>query len=288
MIAIIANPKAGSAKLAEKKNRILNQVASRINATIFGLDSKDKPAFQQIAQSLSNEAEIVIVAGGDGTFSDVLNANLNPNVILAYLPLGSGNALRFGLDLPTSLNKWIAQYQQKRIKELDVILYNDTYRCFFSGIGFEAQIMLDRKRMRDKGFDGIIAYGIPITKGILTAYPRFDAECDVDGIPHTVSNILTISLNKHPYYGYGIKANPYAVWDDGYVHVRPITESPISLTWRLPYSFIKALRPQTYFKGKSVTIHTQAPFPVQCDGEIMPATNAASFTIIPKNVKVIM
>lgn len=288
MIAIIANPKAGSAKLAEKKNRILNQVASRINAAIFGLDSKDKPEFQQIAQSLSNEAEILIVAGGDGTFSDVLNAGLNPKVILAYLPFGSGNALRFGLNLPNSLNKWLVQFQKKQIKEVDVILYNNSYRCFFAGIGFEAQIMVDRKRMREKGFDGILAYGIPITKGIITAYPRFNADIEIDGHNQTIPDILTISLGKHPYYGYGIKANPYAVWDDGYIHVRPITESPISLTWKLPYSFLSAIHPKTYFKGKSVIIHTETPFPVQCDGEIMPATNEVVFTILPKNVRVIM
>jgi diacylglycerol kinase (ATP) len=286
--AIIANPKAGNIKAALRKRTILEFVAQQLHATILGLESKDRPEFQKIAQSISNEAEILIVAGGDGTFSDVLNANLNPKVILAYLPLGSGNALRFGLNQPISYQKWIARFQQQQVKELDVILYNDTYRCFFTGIGFEAQIMLDRKRMREKGFDGIIAYGIPIAKGILTAHPRFSAVIDVDGNEHAVSNALTISLGKHPYYGYGIKANPYAVWDDGYIHVRPITESPISLAWRLLYAFIGTLKPQTYFKGKSLTIFTETPLPVQCDGEILPATNKASFTILPKNVKVIM
>jgi diacylglycerol kinase (ATP) len=286
--AIIANPKAGNIKAALRKRTILEHVAQQLHAPILGLESKDKPEFQKIAQSLSNETEILIVAGGDGTFSDVLNANLNPNVILAYLPLGSGNALRFGLNQPTSYKQWIVRFLQKQIKELDVIRYNDSYRCFFTGIGFEALVMLERKRMREKGFDGIVAYGIPIAKGILTAHPRFKAKINIDGIEHMVANALTISLAKHPYYGYGIIANPYANWDDGYIHVRPITESPMSLAWKIIYAFISTLQPQTYYKGKSVIIHTETPFPVQCDGEIMPATNQASFTILPKNVKVIM
>ncbi|MDI6783742.1 MAG: diacylglycerol kinase family protein [bacterium] len=286
--AIIANPKAGSIKAAIEKKAVLEKVAKRLNAPVFGLDSKDKPEFQARAQLLSNDYDILIVAGGDGTFSDVLNAKLNPKVTLAYLPFGSGNALRYGLQLPTSFEKWYPQFQRQQVKELDVILYNDSYRCFFAGLGFEAQVMQDRQRMRQKGFDGFLAYGIPIAKGIVTLHPRINATIEVDGTKHSVKNVLTISLSKHPYYGYGIRANPYAKWDDGLIHIRPITESSFAVGWRILYSFWGILTPQTYFNGKTVTIITESEQPVQCDGELMGTATKTSFTILPKSIKVIM
>jgi diacylglycerol kinase family enzyme len=288
MHALIANPKAGNQQEFNRKKAILNKVANRLKIPIFGLDSKNKTEFQQLAKSLSNDFEVLIVAGGDGTFSDVLNSELNPQVTLAYLPLGSGNALRHGLELPTSVEKWYARFQRKQVKELDLILYNDSYRCFFSGIGFEALVMQERQRMRKKGYDGFLAYGIPIAKGILSFHPRFSASIEIDGTKYQINDILTISLGKHPYYGYGIKANPYAQWDDGLIHLRPINESPISLTWRLPYAFFGTLTPKTYFKGKTMTITAESEHPIQCDGEFMGTAQTATFTILPKGIKVIV
>ena len=287
MYALIANPKAGNQQEFDRKKKILNKVANRLKIPVFGLDSKNKTEFQQLAKSLSNNNEILIVAGGDGTFSDVLNSGLNPQVTLAYLPLGSGNALRYGLELLTSMEKWYARFQRNQVKELDVILYNDSYRCFFSGFGFEAQVMQDRQTMRQKGFDGFLAYGIPIAKGIISRHPRFNAFINVDGVQHIVENILTISLAKHPFYGYGIKANPYARWDDGLIHTRPITESTFAVGWRILYAFYGTLTPQTYFPGKTISITTDTAHPIQCDGEFMGSASTATFTILPKCIKVI-
>lgn len=285
--AIVANPKAGNKKREDRKKEILNQAARYLGASIFGLESNHKTEFQEIVRSVSNDCEILIVAGGDGTFSDVLNAQINPQVILAYLPLGSGNALRHGLHLPGSFKKWCELVLHRQCHDVDVILYNNTYRCFFSGIGFESHIMQERKRMQQRGFEGFLAYGLPIVKGLITRHPRFNATIDVDGKQNQVSQILTISLGKYPYYGYGINANPYAKWDDGFIHLRAITESNAAVAWRLPYSFISSLAPQTYLKGKSITITTEQPQPVQCDGEYFGTSVSTSFTILPKNIKLI-
>ncbi|MCX7918660.1 MAG: diacylglycerol kinase family protein [bacterium] len=288
MISLIANPTAGNPKSFDRKKAILNLVAKRLNIPIYGLDSKSKSEFQSIAQSLSFESEILIVAGGDGTFSDVLNAKINPKIILAYLPLGSGNALRYGLHLPNSVEKWLTVFSRKQIQELDLILYNTTYRCCFSGFGFEAKVMQDRQVMRRKGYNGLLAYGIPIAKGILFREPRFSATIEIDGEKKSVDNILTISLGKHPYYGYGIKANPYAKWNDGLIHIRPITESSASISWRILYAFYGTLTPKTYFSGKNVTITTESEQPIQCDGEFMGTATTATYTILPKCIKIIM
>ena len=53
----------------------------------------------QCAAELAREVEVLIVAGGDGSFSDAINA-LDSQTTFAYLPFGSGCALRYALDLP--------------------------------------------------------------------------------------------------------------------------------------------------------------------------------------------
>jgi diacylglycerol kinase family enzyme len=42
--------------------------------------------------------EVIVVAGGDGTFSDVINAIDTSRTPVAYLPLGSGNAMSMPWD----------------------------------------------------------------------------------------------------------------------------------------------------------------------------------------------
>lgn len=285
--AIIANPKAGSSKKEARKKMLLDRAAQYLGTSVFGLESNNKTEFQEIARSVSYDCEVLIVAGGDGTFSDVLNARINPQVTLAYLPLGSGNALRHGLHLPFSWKKWIALIQRKQSHAVDVILYNNSYRCIFAGIGFESYIMQERKRLQQRGLEGFIAYGLPIAKGLISGYPRFQATIEVDGKQYSIPQILTISIGKIPYYGYGIKANPYAKWDDGFIHLRAVTESNIAVAWRLPYAYISALAPQTYFKGNRITITTEHNQPVQCDGEYIGATTSTALTVLPKNIRLI-
>ena len=72
---IIANPKSGPASIT-RKWQLLRKVAEILGpqTLIAGLDTGSREEFAQCAKDLVAKVDVMIVAGGDGTFSDMINA----------------------------------------------------------------------------------------------------------------------------------------------------------------------------------------------------------------------
>src|SRR5574340_163249 len=101
---MIVNPTAGAMNAA-RKAQVLQAVQEVLGeCEIRGLDTRSREEFMHCAAELAREVEVLIVAGGDGTFSDAINA-LDSNTTFSFLPLGSGCALQYALDLPPQLTR---------------------------------------------------------------------------------------------------------------------------------------------------------------------------------------
>ena len=91
--AIIANPKAGRLSV-DQKWLVLKKVSQVLDADVHGLDTASTGELTRCAVELSTKCDVLVVAGGDGTLSKVINAIYPSRLSLAYLPLGTGNAIR--------------------------------------------------------------------------------------------------------------------------------------------------------------------------------------------------
>lgn len=94
--AIIANPASGKKNIAQKYS-LLVRAAEILNAEIHGLDTTTPEDFCQYARELANRCDVLVIAGGDGTLSDIINSIDTAQKPVAFLPFGTGNAMQHAL-----------------------------------------------------------------------------------------------------------------------------------------------------------------------------------------------
>ena len=94
--AILANPASGNLPTC-RRYALLKQAADLLSADVHGLDTASAEEFSQCAREQAERCDVLVVAGGDGTFSLALNAVETPSTALAFLPFGTGNALTYAL-----------------------------------------------------------------------------------------------------------------------------------------------------------------------------------------------
>jgi len=221
---IVANPTAGTTSVSHKA-RTLQQVKEILgdDCTISGLDTQSKAEFAQCAVDLARRVEVLIVAGGDGTASDVINA-VGTDMIFSYLPVGSGCALsgcalRSALGLPPQLTRAAKKIKEGRLRFLDLILCDGTRKAFMASVGLEGDILSRRESLRENGIKGPQAYAMATFGSFFADLERTNMSILIDGEELAVSDVVTAIVTKIPYYGYNMKVVPNAVFDDGYLHL---------------------------------------------------------------------
>lgn len=93
-----------------------------------------------VEQGLEQGMHTIIVAGGDGTVSEVASVLRGSSTALAIIPCGSGNGLARALGIPTDFTAAASLIADGKIISIDNGLVNS--RPFFCtcGVGFDAEI----------------------------------------------------------------------------------------------------------------------------------------------------
>lgn len=166
-ILIITNSKSGNFE----KSRILEEHI-KDNPDISIISPDDINEVKDIYEKNKNELETIVVAGGDGTINDVINA-IGPdyqNINFGIIPLGTGNDLARSLDIsfdPVEALNLILNSSPKKIDLIEINTENKTKFCInMSAGGFSGQV--DEVLSEDmKKTWGPLAYLI----GAITALP---------------------------------------------------------------------------------------------------------------------
>ena len=284
---IIANPVSGK-RSANEKSKILNEIADILkDATIAGLDTKSPEEFSNCAHELSKKAGILLVAGGDGTFSLVMNS-VSKDVPLGFLPFGSGDVLRHTFNLPRCPKENALLIQKGKEHLIDVISCDGKTRALFASIGIEGSILVERDNYLENNLIGFTAYGLATLKILFDGYIKADLRVLMDKKEVTTSNSLTAVITKLPYYGYGFKVVPQAQCDDGYLHMLILNAGPIATLYALATSLAGGNRMGEYYKAKEININTSTEQLLQRNGDPEKEKRTSfSFKVLPKELKLI-
>ncbi len=282
---IIANPKSGPTNVA-RKAAVLRKAADIIggDTVVAGLDTSSPDEFVQCARELAQKVDVMIVAGGDGTFSDIINA-IEDDTTLSYMPLGSGCALRYALGLPPQLSRVAAQIRNGRLHELDLILCDESVKAFMASVGLEADILHRRESLQANGLRGPRAYAMATFDSFFTDLERSDMTITVDDRTFTVPDAVTAIVTKIAYYGYNMKIVPDAVFDDRYLHLLAINSGWGELVQSLATAFMDGNKFGRHEKGREIRICTPHERHAQTDGNLYRQGTSFDFRVLPRALK---
>lgn len=299
---VIANPASGRGKSA-KKIPLIEEILRRY-ALDFKLVQTNAPgnAIQLAAQAASENYDVVVAVGGDGTINEVLNGLMlartegNAQPALGLISIGTGNDLIFGLDQKQDIDsacKLIANGKSRKI-DIGHILTDDLpegrYFANGLGIGFDAAGgILAEKIKWPRGF---LAYLIAALQNIFLYYKAPTLQIIMEEEIMEMPTLL-ISVMNGRRIGGGFMTAPEALVDDGLFDLCIAEEvSRLRMLTLLP-RFVQGTQfgePEVQMKRAS-NIKVKAlhgAMPIHTDGEVIcTASKEATINILPLALEII-
>lgn len=226
-IAVLANPFAGKGRGAHAAAAAVERLrAEGVEVRAYAGASPEDTA-RLDAQALAEEPRALVVVGGDGTLSGILELLIRHAVPIALVAAGTGNDLARALDLPRDdpgTAALLAVRGVPRMIDVGEVRSDIGSRLFLTvaALGFDAKVSDRTNRLRWPR--GVLRYYLALVIELVRLRPlAFQLAID-GGEPRPLPGTLIAAGNTESYGG-GMPVCRGARPDDGMldvVHVRPI------------------------------------------------------------------
>lgn len=230
MYHIILNPKSGRKKTNINKVKKVFKYLETNNIEYKLYESQYFKHPIEIAKQITteNESGKIIVIGGDGTFSEVVNGIVDLSKWnIGLIPLGSGNDFANCIDLPKKPLDSLKLILKENVKPVDYIKVNDMICVNVLGTGIDVEVLLHfEKHTKLKGSFRYFVSLIDALRPI--KWHEFDVSIDDGEFEHKKGFIVTLCNGK--YFGGGIPICPSAEPNDNkleFVFVNQIKNSQV-------------------------------------------------------------
>lgn len=255
-----------------------------------------------LASDTTNDYDVVVAVGGDGTVHEVANGLIGTGKALGIIPIGSGNDFAKMLNLSKNLKDSIETLLKNKIHEIDVgkVVCSPSLelkssqqiieRYFVNGvgIGFDAQVAHESASLR--WITGLPLYTFSLFRALITYQsPLFNLSIDHHKL---YKKLFLVAIGNGTCVGGGFYLTPKAKIDDGYLDICVVEDVSIRRVLQVFPSVLKGDHgkyPEVgFFRGKKILIETENPTAVHADGEILGTriTNI-NIEIIPRKLKVL-
>jgi diacylglycerol kinase (ATP) len=290
----IINPRAANHRW-ERKTHLKAYLKRRLPGPAYdSYGSKEESI--RLARELSQDHRMIVVIGGDGTISDVIQGLMeggnNERVRVGIIPFGSGNAFRNSLGIPKTVGLAVDLLSAGREKAADVVLVNGRFGAFIN-IGMTAAVGYLKHAHHVPGMLGHF-----LASRIIPFYRRHRVEIELeDGVDdrgrtfkrRTIrTRLLDAVVTKTRHFGYGWLVAPRARIDDGYLDVTLFEMiSPLYILL-YPFTFLGLLqRRLRHFKVKRA-VFRGSRLPIQYNGEDLPHQDAINLEVVPHAIRLIV
>ena len=260
---------------------MLAQAARILQAGVYGLDTTSKEDFLACARDLAETCDVLVVAGGDGSLSDIINAIDTREKPIAYIPLGSGNAMGHALRLRGSVAEAATRILEGQVLDFDLIQCDDRRLAYMASIGLEGDVIQKRNEYKAEGTSGFKAYLMAFLVSYFKGFNGVKASIAINGRRHETTSLLSLMIMKQPYYGYGLKVMPEARLDDRQLHVRVLRTGWISSLVGGATSLTVGNRSGSYQTAEQVSVELERPLLMQADGDVAWGAKEFHFRVLP-------
>ena len=256
--------------------------------------TKKRGHAEKIVKELEDDVDLVISAGGDGTFNEVISGNLkrDKKLLIADLPLGSTNdvATMYGLNKDALEN--LKLLLDGEVKNIDICKINNKAFIYFAGVGSFVNVTYETPR-RLKAKYGRTAYFIYALRQFNGKVKDYDITYEVNGEKHRGNYSFIFITNSSSVAGVN-NIYPDVKLDDNKFEVLLCkTKSKLKLikmVSMLKRQDIRTIPDLTYYKTNEFNItFDEVPEDSWClDGEEMKHNNKDFNFCISKEVNVLL
>ena len=232
------------------------------------------------AAAVAAGARLVVVAGGDGSIRTAAAVLAGTGIPLGVVPAGTGNLLAAALGIPRTPGRAVAMLAAARVRPIDMGLATlsegaeATPFIVAAGVGFDARVMVATTERR-KSTLGVAAY-FATAASVATRMRPFAVRLVVDGAIHETDALAVLVANAGELVPGLLRPRLPLVPDDGLLDVLVargrgvLGGSRAAVELILGRGIHTAIGPYaTRFVGRRVEVTTDAPEPVEIDGDVV-------------------
>jgi len=214
----------------------------------------------------------IVIAGGDGTVSQVVNSLMDMNVNFGVIPCGSGNGLAYAAKIPKDPARALNIIFTGKPSAVDGFYINDQFACMLSGLGFDAKVAHEFAKQPKRGLS---TYASLVSKNFFKAEP-YEFAIEANGLSFSTEAFF-ISIANSNQFGNNFTIAPKALLADGLLDIVIAKKSykPVLL-----FNLIKQIlagklnkienslaHPVIYFQTKELMIQNKSNAPLHIDGD---------------------
>jgi YegS/Rv2252/BmrU family lipid kinase len=279
-VAVVFNPTTGEAD--DRRSRIQAALAAN-RLEVRWLETTRQDQGRGLARRAVEEgAELVMVAGGDGTVMACVTGLAGSGVPLAVLPGGTGNLLANNFDIPGDLDGALEVALRGERRRLDAGALGEDRFVIMCGIGFDAAMLRDADPEL-KARAGAVAYVVSGLRHLRRRPTRFRLRLDArPPITRRGQGVLVGNLGR---LQGGLPVMPDASPSDGQLDVAVLKTRTLPDWLALAVRILARRRrhePQMeHFRARRVEVRCDRPQPVERDGEPAEPTRELVVEIVP-------
>jgi YegS/Rv2252/BmrU family lipid kinase len=269
-VRIITNPNAGQNKLQPAMETIVEKLRN-VFQDVEVYETKEAGDAARYIKETAENVDLFVVAGGDGTVHEAVNAlcPLKKRPVLAILPGGTSNDFSRAIGMNQDPLIAVDQLLKQDIHSIDVGKTNDQYFSNFWGIGLMTHVSENVDPDVKETF-GRMSYYMSVAQNIGTHEP-FELEVtSEDG--HFEGEAAMLVVGNGSFTG-GIRAFfPKSNIEDGLLDVLIIKETSIKTLWSILQSKVAKDFPENdegviYFQTGQLSVSAEPKQLIDCDGE---------------------
>ncbi|MBB4616979.1 YegS/Rv2252/BmrU family lipid kinase [Sphingomonas abaci] len=221
---------------------------------------------------LRGDPDLVILGGGDGTISGLVDLLVGRDVVLGVLPLGTANSFARTLGIPLTVEGAVEVIRAGHRRRIDLGMIDGDYFANCAAMGLSPQIAETVPHGLKKLF-GRIGYlgwaGFQFTR-----FKPFTLHVD-DGTTKRKMRVVEVRISNGPYHG-GTWLVDEASVNSGEIVVQAVRghyKRTLIRNWATSFLGMKERHHDTIsFSGKAIRIDTEPRLPISIDGELLAET----------------
>lgn len=247
----------------------------------------------EVVQEALNEGyRLIILGGGDGSVSSVVDLMAGRDAVLGLLPLGTANDFARTLEIPAGVGEACRTTARGKVVDVDLGLAGENYYVNAASVGLSVGVTRALSPWMKKRA-GALAYPLAAVRAFLRHEP-FSARLtfpDGDHEPAEYGRLLQVAVGNGRFYGGGMVVAPESSMDDRILDVYAIEmgrhRDLVGVARYMKSGDFIRREGVSHYQTSRVYLETGPDLPVNVDGELV-ARTPQLFSLAPNALRVIV